>query len=63
MRSPSNIVGGNPASFLFVVGVVAAAVVPPLPDACPWPDAIIGGVPDVIGGAGGLPCLVMKSWI
>ena len=63
MRSPSNTVGGNPASFPFVVGVVVTAAVPPLPDACPWPDAIIGGVPDVIGGAGGLPCLVMKSWI
>ena len=61
--SPANTVGGSPASFPFVVGVaVAAVVVPPLPDACLWPDAIIGGAAvAVICGARGLLCLAMKS--
>jgi hypothetical protein len=60
-----NTVGGSPASFPFAVGVAVATVaVPPLPAACPWPDAIIGGAAAVvICGAGGLPCLAMKSWI
>ena len=62
--SPVNTVGGSPASFPFAVGVVVVvAAVLPLPDACPCPDAIVGAAAVVICGAGGLPCLVMKSWI
>jgi hypothetical protein len=62
--SPVNTVGGSPANFPFAVGVVVAvAAIPPLPDACPCPDAIVGAAVVVIGGAGGLPCLAIKSWI
>jgi hypothetical protein len=63
--SPVNTVGGSPASFPFAVGVaVATAVVPLPPDVCPCLEDIpIGAAALVICGAGGLPCLVMKSWI
>jgi hypothetical protein len=60
-----NTVGGSPASFPFAVGVVAATFIVPLPPGvCPYPENIPPGTAAlVICGAGGLPCLAMKSWI
>ena len=64
VRSPVNTIGGNPASFPLVVGVVVGAVaIPPLLDAYPCPEDITGAAILVICGAGRLPCRAIKLWI